>query len=314
MHAAGVHTIHARQSHLGWNRDQPPAREVAPGEVLELETVDASGGQIDPDATDEAISRMDPSRVNPLTGPVFVRGAEPGDALLIEVLDFQPSGWGWTAILPGFGLLADEFSAPKLYQWRYDPEGLEPAVFGANARVPLKPMIGTIGVAPGAPGAHDVIPPRRVGGNMDLRDVQKGSVLSLPVEVAGALLSVGDTHAAQGDGEVCGTGIESAMAVTVCLSIQKNAAPPFPRLSVREPVTRHLDHSGYEISTGIGPDLMAAARDAVRSMIDLLARGSNLSPEDAYMLCSVCADLRISEIVDAPNWVVALYFPRCVFE
>ena len=184
----------------------------------------------------------------------------------------------------------------------------------AHAQVPLKPMIGTIGVAPESSGTHDVIPPRRVGGNMDLRDIQKGSVLTLPVEVKGALLSVGDTHAAQGDGEVCGTGLESAMRVTLRLTLNKNAAPPFPRLQVREPVTRHLDGQGYEIATGIGPDLLAAARDAVRSMIDLLTRISSMSPEEAYMLCSVCADLRISEIVDAPNWVVAMYFPRCVLE
>ena len=314
MSQTHTHTIHASQGHLGWNRDHPPVKVVTPGQAIAFETVDASGGQIAPGAGADAIIRMDPSRVNPLTGPLFIDGAEPGDALSIEVLDFEPSGFGWTAIIPGFGLLADDFPEPRLKLWDYDARGLTPAAFGADARVPLKPMIGTIGVAPAEPGTHDVIPPRRVGGNMDLRDVARGAVLTLPVETEGALLSVGDTHAAQGDGEVCGTGIESAMTVTLKLSIEKGAAPPFPRLRVNEPVTRHLDHRGYEITTGIGPDLMGAARDAVRNMIDFLSRGSNLSPEDAYMLCSVCADLRISEIVDAPNWVVSLYFPRSVFE
>lgn len=314
MYESSIHTIHATQQHLGWNRDQSPVLKVAPGEILKFETIDASGGQITPDSTEQAVAGMDPARVNPLTGPVFVDGAERGDALVIEVLEFAPAGWGWTAIIPGFGLLAEEFHAPKLHVWRYDAEHLGPAAFGAHARVPLKPMIGTIGTAPAAPGPHDVIPPRRVGGNMDLRDVQKGSVLTLPVEVTGALLSVGDTHAAQGDGEVCGTAIESAMTVTVRLKLEKDAAPMFPRLSVSEPVTRHLDLHGYEIATGVAPDLMLAARDALRNMIDLLTRGSNLSSEEAYMLCSVCADLRISEIVDAPNWVVSVYFPRSVFE
>lgn len=289
-------------------------REVAPGEVIAFETVDASGGQIGPDATVDAISRMDPARVNPLTGPVHVVGAKPGDALVIEMLDFEPSGWGWTAIIPGFGLLKDDFPSARLHLWRYDAAACTPAAFGPAARVPLKPMIGTIGVAPEVPGPHDVIPPRRVGGNMDLRDVHKGSVLTLPVEVPGALLSVGDTHAVQGDGEVCGTALESAMTVALKVTLRKDAAPPFPRLRTAGPVTRHFDAGGYEITTGIGPDLMSAARDAVRGMIDVLTRGSGLSPEDAYMLCSVCADLRISEIVDAPNWVVSMYFPRCVFE
>jgi acetamidase/formamidase len=314
MNRRTAYTIHTKHHHLGWSRDQPPVRRVTPGDVVTFETIDASGGQIRADATAEVIGRMDSSRVNPVTGPVFVEGARPGDALVIETLDFTPAGWGWTAIIPGFGLLAEEFPSPKLHLWHYDAQRPESAAFGPHARVPLKSMIGTIGVAPAEPGRHDVIPPRRVGGNMDLRDIQEGSVLTLPVEVPGALLSVGDTHAAQGDGEVCGTAIESAMTVRLKLTLEKDAAPPFPRLLTNGPVTQHLDQKGYQVATGIGPDLMEAARDAVRNMIDLLTSGSNLGAEDAYMLCSVCGDLRISEIVDAPNWMVALYFPRCVLE
>lgn len=314
MTRSTVHTIHGKHLHLGWSRNQAPVLRVTPGDVVTFETIDASGGQIRPDATADVINRMDSARVNPLTGPVFVEDAQPGDGLVIEVLDFTPAGWGWTAIIPGFGLLAEEFPSAKLHLWHYDAQRPESAAFGPHARVPLKPMIGTIGVAPAEPGRHDVIPPRRVGGNMDLRDIQKGGVLRLPVEAPGALLSIGDTHAAQGDGEVCGTAIESAMTVTLRLTLEKQAAPPFPRLLTRGPVTRHLDQQGYEICTGIGPDLMEAARDAVRNMIDLLTSRFNLGPEDAYMLCSVCGDLRISEIVDAPNWVVALYFPRSVME
>ena len=130
----------------------------------------------------------------------------------------------------------------------------------------------------------------------------------------GALLSLGDTHAAQGDGEVCGTAIESPMDVTVKLDLVKGAAPAFPRFTQPGPVTRHLDEKGYEVTTGVGPDLMTGARDAVAGMIDLLTARHHMSPEDAYMLCSVCADLRISEIVDQPNWIVSFYFPRLVLE
>ncbi len=147
---------------------------------------------------------------------------------------------------------------------------------------------------------------------MDIRDLVAGSVLFLPVEVEGALFSIGDTHAAQGDGEVCGTAIESAMDAEVTLEVVKGAAPKSPRFTTPGPVSRHLDGLGYEVTTGVGPDLMQNARDAVSRMVDFLARERGIAPEDAYMLWSVCADLRIGEIVDAPNWVVSMYFPKIV--
>jgi acetamidase/formamidase len=179
--------------------------------------------------------------------------------------------------------------------------------------VPLKPFCGTIGLAPAEPGLHSIVPPRRVGGNMDIRDLAAGTVLHLPVEVPGGLLSLGDTHAAQGDGEVCGTAIESASSLAVKLDLVKGANLTAPRFTTPGPVTRHLDGAGYEVTTGIGPDLMAAARDAVAAMVDLIAAGQAMAAVDAYMLCSVCGDLRVSEIVDQPNWVVSFYFPRIVF-
>ena len=141
-----------------------------------------------------------------------------------------------------------------------------------------------------------------------------GAELYLPVEVAGALFSVGDTHAAQGDGEVCGTAIESPMSIALRFDLVKGANLAMPRFTTPGPVTRHLDAAGYEVTTGIGPDLMTGARDAVSGMIDLLSRRHGMAAVDAYMLCSVCADLRISSIVDVPNWVVSFYFPRIVLE
>jgi acetamidase/formamidase len=198
--------------------------------------------------------------------------------------------------------------------WRYDAASLAPALFGPRAKVPLKPFTGTIGVAPAEAGLHSIVPPRRVGGNMDVRDIAQGTELYLPVEVAGALFSVGDTHAAQGDGEVCGTAIESPMRVALKFNLIKQTPLAFPRFKTSGPVTRHIDAKGYDVTTGIGPDLMQAARAAVRSMIDLQARQHSLSAIDAYLLCSVCGDLRISEIVDLPNWTVSFYFPRVIFE
>lgn len=257
---------------------------------------------------------MDFAKINPVTGPVFVDGAVPGDILKVTLLSFAPSGWGWTANIPGFGLLADSFTEPALHLWRYDAKTLAPALFGRWGEVPLKPFTGTIGVAPAEPGLHSIVPPRRVGGNMDVRDIALGTELFLPVEVAGALFSVGDTHAAQGDGEVCGTAIESPMRVALQFDLIKQSPLEFPRFRTPGPVTRHLDARGYEVATGIGPDLMEAARAAVRSMVDLLTRQHGMPAIDAYMLCSVCGDLRVSEIVDLPNWTVSFYFPRVVFE
>jgi acetamidase/formamidase len=287
---------------------------IAPGESLEFVVADASGGQLTEKSIVADVPRLDFGKINPVTGPVFIDGAEPGDILKVTLLSFAPSGWGWTANIPGFGLLADEFKEPALNIWRYDAASLAPALFGTRAKVPLKPFAGTIGVAPAEPGLHSIVPPRRVGGNMDVRDIAEGTELFLPVEVAGALFSVGDTHAAQGDGEVCGTAIESPMRVALQFDLLKQSPLAFPRFKTPGPVTRHLDAKGYEVTTGIGPDLMQAARAALRSMIDLLSRQHSLSAIDAYLLCSVCADLRISEIVDMPNWTVSLYFPRIVFE
>ena len=148
---------------------------------------------------------------------------------------------------------------------------------------------------------------------MDTRDIVEGAELYLPVEVPGALFSLGDTHAAQGDGEVCGTAIESPMVVTVRLELVKGAAPRFPRILNPLPRSRHLDAMGYDITTGIGPDLMTGARDALNQMVDLIAERQGMEPVEAYLLCSACADLKISEIVDQPNWIVSCHFPRVVF-
>ena len=287
---------------------------IAPGETLEFDVRDASGGQLTPASSAADVTQLDFAQVNPVAGPIYIEDAAPGDILKVTVLSFAPSGWGWTANIPGFGLLSEEFTEPALHVWRYDARNLSPCAFGSHARVPLKPFTGTIGLAPAEPGTHSVVPPRRVGGNMDLRDIARGAELHLPVEVAGALFSVGDTHAAQGDGEVCGTAIESPMRVALKFDLIKQQPLAFPRLITPGPVTGHLDERGYRVSTGIGPDLMSAARDAVRSMIDWLTREHHMPAIDAYMLCSVCGDLRISQIVDMPNWTVSFYFPQRVFD
>ena len=309
MHDHADHTIHKHHGHYGWDNSLPAVLTVKPGETVAFECRDASAGQFTKDTVAAEVPKIDLARVNPVTGPILVDGAAPGDALKVTVLSFKPSGWGWTANIPGFGLLASQFPEPAIHHWSYDPTGKAPAMFGPGGRVPLKAMAGTIGVAPAEPGHHSIIPPRRVGGNMDVRDIAEGTELYLPIEVAGALFSVGDMHAAQGDGEVCGTAIDALK-----FELIKGANLKFPRYTTPGPVSRHLDGKGYEVTTGIGPDLMTGARDAVAGMVDLLSRRYKMAPVEAYMLCSVCADLRISSIVDVPNWVVSFYFPRVVLD
>jgi acetamidase/formamidase len=309
-----THTIHDHTCHYGWNNANKPAVKIAPGETVAFNPPDSSGGQITATSTLSDLGKLDFSKINPVAGPIYIDGAEPGDAIKVTLLEFGPSGWGWTANIPGFGLLADQFRDPALHIWKYDAANLAPALYGPGGRVPLKPFCGTIGLAPAEPGLHSIVPPRRMGGNMDIRDLAAGTELYLPVEVKGGLFSVGDTHAAQGDGEVCGTAIESPCTIAAKFELVKGANLPFPRFTTPGPVSRHLDVKGYEVTTGIGPDLMAGARAAVSGMIDLLSRRHNMNAVDAYLLCSVCGDLRISEIVDMPNWVVSFYFPRVVLE
>lgn len=313
------YTIHGAQHHFGWDNSLPPAVRAEPGSTIRFQCHDSSAGQLGPSSTVADVVALDFGKINPVSGPIYIEGAMPGDVLKVTLDSFTPQpfdgrGFGWTANIPGFGLLADQFTDPALNVWSYDPTSMEPALWGKSARVPLKPFAGTIGVAPAEAGLHSIVPPRRVGGNLDIRDLAAGTILYLPVEVEGALFSVGDTHAAQGDGEVCGTAIESPMDVVLTLDLVKNQALKMPRFTTPGPVTRHLDAKGYEATTGIGPDLMAASRDAVAGMVDVLTAQQGISAVDAYMLCSVCGDLRISEVVDMPNWVVSFYFPRCVFE
>ena len=284
MCVACNYTIHRKDHNFAWSRDFAPALTCKPGETIHFECLDSGAGHFTRDSTVADVATVDFAKVNPVTGPVFIEGAEPGDAVKITFRKFIPSGVGWTANIPGFGLLADQFPDPALHIWTYDAATMAPALYGPKGRVPLKAFAGEIGLAPAEPGRHSVVPPRAVGGNLDIRDLSEGATLYLPVEVAGGLFSIGDTHAAQGDGEVCGTAIESQMDVELTLDLVKGANLKSPRFTTPGPVSRHLDGAGYEATTGVGPDLMTAAREAVSRMIDLIAAEHGLNPVDAYML------------------------------
>jgi acetamidase/formamidase len=248
--------------------------------------------------------------VNPVSGPVFVKGAQPGDVLAVELVEFTPPAWGWTAIIPGFGLLADEFPDPWLRISEVDGQRVR---FSDAIALPCRPFPGTIGVAPEEPGEHSIVPPSRFGGNMDTRHLQAGATLYLPVGVEGALFSLGDTHAAQGDGEVCGTAIEAAMDVVVRLSVRRDFSVDAPQYDVPTGALSRSEESSYHVCTGVGPDLMEAARDATRAAIAYLGERNGLERQEAYAVASVAADLRIHEVVDAPNWVVGAFIPESIF-
>jgi acetamidase/formamidase len=290
-------------AHFAWNREQAPAVVADPGATVRLEVANASGGQFEQGATAADVARLDFSRVNPVTGPILIRGAEPGDALAIEILSVDLDSWGWTANIPGFGLLTDTFPEAHLRISRIKASAAE---ILPGLQLPVLPFIGTIGLAPAAPGDHPIVPPGPQGGNMDIRHVTPGATLFLPVAVPGALLSLGDTHAAQGDGEVCGTAIETGAEVTVRLHLVKQRNLRFPLLETAAPSQR----SGRAVATtGIGPDLCQAAREATLAMVGEISRRTGLHAQDAYLLASVAGDLKISEIVDRPNWVVSMHFP-----
>lgn len=309
------HRISREHRNTCWDNSIPPVLSIESGDEVYFETLDASNGQITPGSTAEDVPNIDFRNVNPVTGPVFVDGAKPGDALKITILDFTPSGWGWSANIPNFGLLAEDFPDPYIHRWHYDPALAEPVPYeGTHARVPFKPLVGSIGTALKEPGQHDILPPREaVGGTMDIRDIGVGTVLYLPVQVHGALLSAGDPHAAQGEGEVCGTGVESPIDITARIELVKGGAPSAPHFTTPGSTTDHLSGAGYEVTTGIGPDLLENAPRRCAAWSKLISAQQQLAPVDVYLLCSACADLRLSQVVDKPNWIVPCYFPRIVF-
>jgi acetamidase/formamidase len=311
LHTPTIH-VARDQNHLAWDPAIPPVATVPSGAIVAFDCLDASNGQLTAGSTTAELASLDFGRVDQVNGPVEVAGAEPGDTLEVAILELVPGDWGWTASIPGFGLLADDFGEP-FYKVTAVPGAKGRAEFWPGIHVPLAPFCGEMGVAPIA-GPLSTIPPDLHGGNMDTRHLIAGSTLFLPVFVAGARFSIGDGHAAQGDGEVCGTAIETPMRALVRLTVRKDIHVSGPEFIAAPDPNAQLRAGRRYATDGIGPDLMTAARDAVRRMIDWLGREHGLSPVQAYLLCSVAVDLRISEIVDVPNFVVTAHCPLGIFD
>lgn len=303
-----THDLDPEQIHFRWDNALAPALTISSGDTVRFTLHENSAGQITAKSKAEAVARLDRNLTYPLGGPICVRDAAPGDALEVEVLKLQPAEWGWTAVMPGFGLLRDELPGPYLVHWNLRNRRTARGIRGAA--VPIEPFCGVMGVAPDEVGSFHPTPPGKFGGNMDIRHLTVGTTLLLPVWVPGALFSCGDCHSAQGDGEVCGFGIETSMRATLRFRLRKRLQLTSPAFVAPNGLTPRSDRRGYYVTTGIAPDLMEGAQIAVRQMIAYLAQTYRLSRLDAYVLCSVAVDLKISEVVDQPNWIVSAYLPR----
>jgi formamidase len=340
-----------RVGHNRWHPDLTPIARVAPGEAITLECADGTDAQVTRASKHHDVATLVGGLTHPLTGPVAVEGAEPGDVLEVEIVEIEPDSWGFTLIIPGFGFLNDVFTDPYLVIWELDGERARTDVLPGVA-VPAAKHPGIVGLAPsramldefrrreaelagrgGAVAPDDpetafppefadglrTIPPRELGGNIDVHQLGPGSTVLLPVAVPGGLFSVGDVHFVQGDGEVCGTAVEMAAAVTVRFHLRKQPAwrPPAPAfITPPRPERGYFGVTGLPVVDGRNEsfDLTLAARNALLAMIDWLVSTRGYAREAAYVLCSAAAELRLSEVVDGPNPLVSALMPLDVFE
>lgn len=306
-----THHLDDTQPHAFWDNSHPPRVRIKPGDTVVFETLEASARQVTPASKDAAVANLSFDPIHPLTGPVYVEGAEPGDGLEVEIISIKHKGWGWNAVIPGFGLLGEDFPNPYLHHYKLGRTHCE---FRKDILIPYEPFCGVMGVGPREHGRLNTIPPRENAGNIDIRHLTPGTRVIFPVLVPGALFSCGDCHSAQGDGEVNGTGIETPMTVTLRFQVLKGAN--VPELRFITPAGKKLtvtDKAGYFVTTAHGPDLFKDAQQSIRYMIDYLASEYNMTREQAYCLCGAAVDLKISEIVDAPNWIVSAYLPLSIF-
>ena len=292
-----------------WDHTVEPRLVIRSGDTVVFDCPEPLG-QVTPEWVHEDMANLDKDLILALVGSVFVEGAEAGDTLQVEILDMKHCGWGWGGHSPGFALLAEDFDFNYLHHWRLEGDRCHFGVGGIV--VPFEPMIGTLGVGPREPGRFDTMPPGPNAGNVDISDLGIGATVWMPVFVEGALFACGDCHSAQGDGEVCGTGIESPMEVTLRLSVRKDLSIPELQFQAPSPLSK-ADTKGYHAVTAHGPDLMENARNAVREMIKWLVEHHALTPSQAYTLCGAACDLKLSQVVDAPNWIVTAYMPLGIF-
>ena len=309
---AETHELKLTPTNVHWgyyDAHLKPVLKIASGDTVRVETMVAGGlerlnlaGVPDAEIPDslkqveKSITDRGPG-AHPLTGPIYVQRAEPGDTLEVHILGFEYlHPFGVTGFRPGSGTLPDEFPYARFKMIRFDPKA-GVAEFSRGVRLKLAPFWGSIGVAPplvihrlssGPPGSH--------AGNLDNKELVAGSILYLPVHVPGALLSMGDGHALQGDGEVTITALETSLRGTVQIFVRKGRQIRWPR----------AETPTHFITMGLNPDLNEAARMATREMIDFLMSQKGMSRDEAYILCSLAADLRVTQLVDDTKGIHAM--------
>ena len=295
------HQLSAEPTHSLWDRALEPRLRIAPGDDVQIECVDASGGQVHPGMTAEEFQGIDRTRIHALTGPIWIEGAEPGDVLQVDVLATQHRGWGWSSVIPGLGFLKQRFTEPFLFHWQLDgneTRSLAPAV------LPVRPFLGVMGVARAEEGKFRTRPPGNFGGNLDVRELCAGSKLYLPVYNQGALFSCGDGHAAQGDGEVCINGIECPLDMTLRFQLHKQQPLTGPIVESSEAVAPDTRGDAWVVVES-AEDIATAARGATNRMVDLLTSRWGMGEVEAYILCSVALKLRLSQVVNEPMFTVS---------
>jgi formamidase len=366
--------------HNRWHPDIKPVAKANPGDTIIFGTRDAFDHGLNRQSSSKDIGGLNLNLVHPITGPLYVEGAEAGDVLAVELLDVEPDKFGYTIIVPGFGFLRDMFTEPFLVRWDLTRNGAtSPDLPGV--KVKLDGFLGTVGVAPGpnevdawkkregdlaAAGGFALppepkealpkavcgeggsaadkclrtIPPRENGGNMDVKEMQVGTTMLFPCFVKGCLLSIGDVHFAQGDGEVSGTAIEMDATVKVKVSVRKGLGAqvktvhfeggkqlhritpnkfyatvgyPLKQAGTVPPEHKYLDGTKISGLTNLSEDLTLAAREALIHMIDWMVKNKGLTKEQAYCLASVAVDLRIGNVVDVPNFAVSAILDLGVF-
>ena len=349
--------------HNRWHPDVAPVLEVEPGEQVVLETRDALDGYLTAESTVADFAALPLGAIHPLTGPVFVKGAKPGDLLEIEFIDIVPQPWAFSAIMPGLGFLRDSMTTPFLVHWRID-NGWATSAQLPGVRIPGGSFMGVSGVAPshqqvadwtrreadviarggfavapnpggavpagGLPAKEGLstMPPRENGGNFDVKQLSRGAKLFLPVNVDGALFSTGDAHFAQGDGEVCVTAVEMAATCVVRFAVHSGDAarrnirwPRFarttdfgdPQFALPRRFAATMGMPVDDDGTNHAEDLTSACRHALLNMLDLIQE-RGFSREQAYVISSVAVDLRVSNVVDVPNYVVSALLPEDIFQ
>jgi acetamidase/formamidase len=303
------HTIDPTRIHHAWDRTLEPVLTIASGDSVHYDLRMAGHGQIaEGDGYDQA--QMDFDTLYHLSGPVFVDDASAGDTLRIEILELEPGEWGWASVLPGLGLLPDDF--PEPWAGTFDLRERGTVEIAPGIRIPTSPFLGTMGTHPDDPDQASAFPPHKGGGNMDTRHLTAGSTLWLPIWCDGALFSCGDPHAAQGDGEVCVTAVECPMRATLRFTVEHRTIPA-PRFQTAGPLLKIDESAGHFGAMGIDSDLMSGARAAVRNAIAWLVDEHGLTQREAYVLCSLAGDLKILEIVDSGVWNVGFTIPLSIF-